>query len=162
MIEFCTGDLFDADVEALVNPVNCVGAMGRGLALEFRRMWPEVYEEYRAACDGGRVKVGSILTVRVADDPYILNFPTKRHYRDPSSLDDIESGMQALVEEVRKLGLTSIAIPALGCGLGGLAWDDVRPVIVGALEALPDVHVQLFPPQGAPSEDGTVKPGETQ
>jgi len=130
--------------------------MGKGLALQFKRRWPEVFAKYKAACQDGEVAVGRIFVVRVEGAPLVLNLPTKSHYRDPSRLEDVEAGVCALVDTVRDLGITSIAIPALGCGLGGLSWEHVRPIIEEAFESLPEVHVLLFAPQGAPSGDATI------
>lgn len=142
------GDLLDARVDALVNPVNCVGVMGKGLALAFKRAHPAVFREYARACAAGEVVVGRMHTCETgrALPRWVINFPTKRHYREPSRLIDVESGLVALVAEVRRLELASIAIPALGCGLGGLAWDDVRPRIEAAVAPLSEVDVRLFGP----------------
>lgn len=149
MIEITRGDLLQAKVEALVNPVNCVGVMGKGLAAQFKRAFPAHFEAYRAACARGEVVPGRMLIV-TASSPSgprsIIHFPTKRHWRAASRMDDIESGLSALVVDVQTQGIQSIAVPPLGCGLGGLAWSDVRPRIERAFEALPAIRVLLFEP----------------
>ncbi len=144
MVEERIGDLFEADVDALVNAVNCVGVMGKGLALAFKQRYPDNFETYRLACGAGQVQPGQLFTFR--SSCWIINFPTKRHWRDPSQLEDIRSGLVALIDEVDARGIQSIAIPALGCGLGGLAWSDVRPLIIAAVAVRPEVRFVVFPP----------------
>jgi len=149
MITRASGDLLKADAEALVNTVNCVGFMGRGIALQFKRAFPQNFKVYQAACKRHEVQPGKMLVVetgQLTHPRYIVNFPTKRHWRGPSRLDDIETGLAALAAEVRRLGIRSIAVPPLGCGLGGLDWSEVRPRIERAFAALPEVHVLLFEP----------------
>ena len=149
MIAWRTGDILQADVEALVNPINCVGVMGRGLALQFKQEFPENFEAYSAACARGDVVPGRMFihaTEALANLRYIINFPTKRHWRGKSRMAAIETGLIALKQEVQRLGIASIAIPPLGCGLGGLDWSEVRPRIVDAFAALPEVRVELFEP----------------
>jgi O-acetyl-ADP-ribose deacetylase (regulator of RNase III) len=153
MIELRTGDILNADVEALVNTVNCVGIMGRGIALQFKNAFPENFEAYAAACARDRVQPGRMFvyeTGHLTNPRYIINFPTKRHWRGKSRIQDIEAGLTALVAEVRSRFIRSIAIPPLGSGLGGLAWSEVRPLIVQAFDKLPEVRVELFEPRGAP------------
>ena len=153
MIEFTKGNLLEANAEALVNTVNCVGYMGKGIALQFKQAFPANFKAYEAACRAGRVVPGRMLVHdngRLLNPRYIINFPTKRHWRGKSRMADITSGLKALVEEVRNLGLHSIALPPLGCGLGGLDWREVRPRIQHAFRELPDVRVLLFEPAGTP------------
>ena len=153
MTEIAKGNLLEADVEALVNTVNCVGFMGKGIALQFKQAFPENFKAYEAACRAGQVVPGRmfIFDNRGLINPrYIVNFPTKRHWRGKSRIADIQSGLKALVEDVRRLGVSSIAVPPLGCGLGGLDWRKVRPMIEGAFAALPEVRVLLFEPAGTP------------
>ncbi len=160
MIEFRKGDILSADAEALVNSVNCVGIMGRGIALQIRKAFPENYNAYRAACKRHEVEPGRMFvfeTRQLAGVRYIINFPTKRHWRGRSRLADIEIGLRALVDEIRRRRIQSIAIPPLGSGLGGLDWRDVRPRIVQALEAVPDVRALVFEPFGAPDAKSMVK-----
>jgi O-acetyl-ADP-ribose deacetylase (regulator of RNase III) len=153
MIEFRTGDILRADVEALVNTVNCVGIMGRGIALQFKNVFPENFKAYEAACAREEVQPGKmfVFETRTLTNPkFIINFPTKRHWRGKSRMEDIESGLKALVEEIRTRGIRSIAIPPLGSGLGGLNWGDVRPRIVATLDKLDDVNVIVYEPNSAP------------
>lgn len=153
MIEWTRGDILQADVEALVNTVNCVGVMGRGIALQFRQAFPENYAAYRAACEIHSVRPGQMFIHdlhRFTNPRLIINFPTKRHWKAKSRIEDIESGLDALAEEVASRGIRSIAVPPLGCGLGGLDWRDVRPRIERAFLNMPDVRVLVFEPAGAP------------
>jgi O-acetyl-ADP-ribose deacetylase (regulator of RNase III) len=155
MIELTNGDLLQAPVEALVNAVNTVGVMGKGIALQFRQSFPEMFRAYETACRAGEVRLGAM---QVFDQGlftngarWIVNFPTKRHWREASLLAHIDSGLVDLVAVVQRLGVRSIAIPPLGCGLGGLDWSDVRPRIERAFEGLPEVRVLLFSPLEAGS-----------
>lgn len=142
------GDIFFASTEALVNPVNCVGVMGKGLALQFKKLWPSNYDAYKLACERGDIGIGKVFAYETGHHNvrFIINFATKNHWKNQSSLVDIEAGLADLVNKVRDLSITSIAIPALGCGLGGLKWDDVRPLIEAAFASLPDVRVMLYQP----------------
>ncbi len=156
MIELTRGNLLQADAEALVNTVNCVGVMGKGVALQFRQAYPVNYDVYRQACKRGEVQPGRMLiweTGCLQNPRYIINFPTKRHWKGKSKIPDIESGLSALVEEVRSLQIRSIALPPLGCGHGGLEWTEVRPLIEWAMNQLPDVRVLLFEPGGTPAPE---------
>ena len=153
MIEFRQGNVLDADAEALVNTVNCVGVMGRGVALQFKREFPANFKAYEAACSRDEVQPGRMFvfdTGRLVNPRYIINFPTKRHWRGKSRLSDIEAGLQALVGEVKKRGIRSIAFPPLGSGLGRLDWSEVRPLIEQAHSALADVKVFVYEPHAAP------------
>jgi O-acetyl-ADP-ribose deacetylase (regulator of RNase III) len=154
MITYVHGNLLKAPAEALVNTVNTVGVMGKGIALQFSRAWPDMYQHYADACKAGRVRLGHMYvydTGGLAGGPrYIINFPTKGHWKARSRLSDIASGLTDLVQLVKRLDIKSIAVPPLGCGNGGLDWTDVQPLIVQAFAALPDVEVQVFAPQAAP------------
>jgi O-acetyl-ADP-ribose deacetylase (regulator of RNase III) len=152
MIEFRIGDLLATKVEALVNTVNCVGVMGRGVALQFKDAFPENFKAFKAACDREEVQPGRMFVFEtgfLANPKYIINFPTKRHWRGKSRIEDIDAGLRALVEVVRERGITSIALPPLGSGLGGLPWADVRPRIDAAFHDLPHVQVIVFEPHAA-------------
>lgn len=154
MIEHATGNLLAADAEALVNTVNCVGYMGKGIALQFKQAFPANFKAYEKACRAHEVRPGHMFiheTGSMVNPRFIINFPTKRHWRGKSRIEDIESGLEALIADVKRLGIHSIAIPPLGSGLGGLDWNVVRPLIEQAFAALPDVHVLLYSPQGAPA-----------
>ena len=160
MIRSTQGDILKAEAEALVNTVNCVGVMGRGIALQFKRAYPENFAVYKATCKRGDLEPGQMLVVetgQLTGPRYIINFPTKRHWRGKSRIEDIDSGLAALVKEVEERGIRSIAIPALGCGLGGLRWSDVRPRIAAAFAGLPELDVVLFEPAGAPKASAMVR-----
>ena len=149
MIEFVTGDLLVADVEALVNPVNCVGVMGAGLARQFKERYPLNFEVYYRWCLLGKLCPGVICDYKTGlkrNPKWIYNFPTRRHWKEKSNLQDIELGLIALVTEVKLNGVESIAIPALGCGLGGLQWEDVKELIENAFKILPGVKVLVYLP----------------
>ncbi len=160
MIEYKTGDLFNEDVEAVVNSVNCVGVMGRGIALQFKKAFPENFKAYANACKRNEMQPGRMFvfeTGKLANPHYIINFPTKRHWRGKSRLQDIESGLEALASEVKERNIRSIAIPPLGSDLGGLNWTDVRSRIFEALQGLEGVAVIVFEAGSAPA-DGRPNP----
>ncbi len=156
MIEFTSGDILKCEADALVNTVNCVGVMGRGIALQFKNMYPDNFNAYAAACRREAVQPGRMFvyeTGQLTPPRFIVNFPTKRHWRGKSRMEDIDTGLADLVKVIRNKGIRSIAIPPLGSGLGGLDWNEVRPRIEHALEELADVQVLVFEPKGAPSGD---------
>jgi O-acetyl-ADP-ribose deacetylase (regulator of RNase III) len=153
MIEIAKGNLLNADAEALVNTVNCIGYMGKGIALQFKQAFPENFKAYEKVCKVHELHPGRMLvfpTGLLQNPRYIINFPTKRHWKGNAKIEDIQVGLVALIEEVKELGIRSIAVPPLGCGLGGLNWDEVAPMIKAAFAELPDVRVLLFAPTGAP------------
>lgn len=154
MISMADGNIIDADAEALVNTVNCIGYMGKGIALQFKQAYPENFLAYVKACRSDEVKPGKMFVFETSgmfNPRYIINFPTKRHWRGKSRLEDIESGLHALIQEVKRLNIKSIAVPPLGCGLGGLKWSVVLPMIEKAFSLLPHVRVHLYAPHGAPA-----------
>lgn len=160
MIEPANGDILKADAEALVNTVNCVGFMGRGIAAQFKRAYPQNFKVYEAACKRDEMQPGRMLIVetgQLTNPRWIVNFPTKRHWRANSLIEDIDAGLIALVDDVKRLGIKSIAVPPLGCGLGGLDWRDVRPRIERAFAQLPEVQVLLFAPDGAPAVESMTR-----
>lgn len=160
MIKYTSGDILRADVEAIVNTVNCVGVMGRGIALQFKKAWPDNFKLYAAACKQNEVKPGSMFIVetgQLANPKYIINFPTKRHWRGASKIEDVEQGLAALAQDIKQKGITSIAIPPLGAGLGGLEWAEVRQRIEVALHDLEGVEVLVYEPKGAPENDKMAK-----
>jgi O-acetyl-ADP-ribose deacetylase (regulator of RNase III) len=164
MIEPRSGDVLRADAEALVNSVNCVGVMGRGVALQFKKAFPENYEAYRKACDRNELRPGIVFVHdlnRLTNPRYVINFPTKQHWRGKSRIEDIETGLGALVREVRTRNIRSIAVPPLGCGLGGLRWARVRPLIEEAFRGVPDVRILLYQPKGAPPPEQMAKRRKT-
>ena len=157
MITLAKGNLLEAPAEALVNTVNCVGVMGKGIALQFKQAFPENFKAYKQACNRDEVEPGKMfvfdrggLDLKPGEPRYLINFPTKRHWKGKSKMEDIESGLTALIEEIARLNIRSVAIPPLGCGNGGLDWADVRPRIEAAFADLPDVRVSLFEPGNAP------------
>ena len=166
MITFKQGDLFDERAQALVNPVNCVGVMGKGIALQFKEKFPDNFKEYAQACRWNRVQPGRMFvfeTYRPQAPQYIINFPTKRHWRDSSRMDDIEAGTLALVQEIRDRRIGSIAIPALGSGLGGLDWKRVRRILESGLRELEDVTITIYEPiSTAPAGETRLYDGNRQ
>jgi O-acetyl-ADP-ribose deacetylase (regulator of RNase III) len=152
MIEFKSGDILKDDAEALVNTVNCVSVMGRGIALQFKDAFPENFKAYAAACKREAVQPGRMFVFEAGQPTpprYIINFPTKRHWRGKSRIPDIQSGLEALVEVLREKRIRSVAIPPLGSGLGGLDWREVKPLVETAMQPLTDVHVTVYEPDGA-------------
>jgi len=155
MIKETTGNLLRSDAQALVNTVNTVGVAGKGIALQFRQAFPENFRAYQRAAKMGEVVPGRMFVWETGqlDNPrYIINFPTKRHWRDKSRLDDIEHGLDDLVRIIEAYKIRSIAVPPLGCGNGGLDWGEVRPLILDRLREV-DTDVRLFAPFGAPDVD---------
>ena len=156
MLEFVRGNLFEAEVDALVNTVNTVGVMGKGIALQFSRSFPEIVQPYKEACESGSLTIGTVQTIRlpllqgVASPKYVINFPTKKHWKGNSQIEFIESGLHALREEVERLHIRSVAIPPLGCGLGGLSWSDVRLHIERVFAEIGNLQVLVFEPVGKP------------
>ena len=163
MIEYKTGDILTEETDALVNTVNCVGVMGRGIALQFKRMFPKNFKAYAAQCKREKMQPGRVFvfeTGQMLSPRYIINFPTKRHWRGKSRIEDIESGLASLAKEIRERDIHSIAIPPLGSGLGGLDWSEVRVLIQAALEGLDNVKIVIFEPGGGPA-DGRINRSST-
>lgn len=154
MITESKGNLLKAPVEALVNTVNTQGVMGKGIALQFKKAFPEMYKEYAAMAKNGEIRLGRMhvwSTQALVGPKYIINFPTKGHWREKSRILGIDAGLRDLARVVRQFGITSIAVPPLGCGNGGLNWSDVAPRIHDTFKDLPEVDVRVFPPAGAPA-----------
>lgn len=155
MIKLSKGNLLSAPAEALVNTVNTEGVMGKGIALQFKQAFPEMYKSYQKACKDKTVRLGKVhvydLGGLVGGPRWIINFPTKGHWRSKSKLESIQSGLDDLVQTVNDLHIKSIAIPPLGCGLGGLDWSEVKPAIEQAFATVPEVEVLLYSPDGAPA-----------
>jgi O-acetyl-ADP-ribose deacetylase (regulator of RNase III) len=151
---FKSGDLLQQDnIDAIVNTVNCVGVMGKGIALQFKHKWPDNFKAYASACKRGEVQPGRMFVFDsggLVKPNFIINFPTKQHWRGASQLAWIESGLQDLVRQVQARGIRSIAVPPLGCGNGGLDWNVVKPLIEQAFAALPDVQAHVFEPSFSP------------
>lgn len=148
MIEYMEGDMFATEADIRVNTVNCVGAMGAGVALAFKRRNPEMFKQYQADCKVGKVRPGEMYVWKSLTGDWIVNFPTKRDWRDPSRYEDIESGLAALRDYLLELGNVSVALPALGCGNGGLEWTKVSAMIEKSLEGL-DAHIKVFAPSAS-------------
>jgi O-acetyl-ADP-ribose deacetylase (regulator of RNase III) len=131
-----------------LNPVNTMGVMGGGLAGQFANCFPDVLEDYKIQCQGGRWERGALhVVVRSEQHPlYVVNFPTKRHWKSPSDLELIREGLKELRRIMEEDQIKSLAVPALGCGLGGLDWCDVYPEIIEALQEIPDLEVEVYPP----------------
>jgi len=164
MIEVTQGNLLEAPAEALVNTVNTVGIMGRGIALQFKQAYPKMFRDYERACKAGEVRLGKVhvfdLGGLVGGPHWIINFPTKAHWRADSRMPDIEAGLNDLVATIRRLRIRSIAIPPLGCGNGGLEWNKVRPRIEAALAEVPEVKALIYAPDGAPK--ASAMPNRTE
>ena len=159
MIHYKIGDILNDHSEAIVNTVNCVGVMGRGIALQFKNAFPDNFKAYATACKQGNVQPGRMFVYKTGlmfAPFYIINFPTKRHWRGRSRMEDIESGLKSLVDVIRQYRISSIAIPPLGSGLGGLNWNQVRSRMETVLEPLMDVQVIIYEPKGAPKTEKMV------
>src|SRR5437667_2509521 len=149
MVRTLEGDLFESSAQTLVNTVNCVGVMGKGLALEFKKRFPDMYEDYVRRCAAGQVRLGEPYLFRALLPPWILNFPTKDHWRSVSRLADIVAGLTYLERHYRAWGIESLAVPALGCNNGGLEWRVVGPTLYRHLSQL-EIPVELYAPLGTP------------
>ncbi|MFT6835772.1 MAG: O-acetyl-ADP-ribose deacetylase (regulator of RNase III) [Francisellaceae bacterium] len=163
MITYQQGNILHDQSDAIINTVNTVGVMGKGLALQFKKAFPDNFKEYKKACDDKSMVTGQVLSVplnSMSPPFYIINFPTKAHWKGKSTLEYIEQGLNSLKTEVKRLNLKSIAIPALGSGLGGLPWQEVEQLIQSSLAELPDVNWQLYPPQQPPAAE--AMPNNTQ
>jgi Predicted phosphatase homologous to the C-terminal domain of histone macroH2A1 len=160
MIEYKTSNMFDDNTEAIVNTVNCVGVMGRGIALQMKKRFPENFKAYEIACKRREVLPGKMFTHEtggVLNPKYIINFPTKRHWRGASRMEDIRAGLADLANVIRGQKIKSISIPPLGCGLGGLDWNVVRSEIETALGLLDGVNIHVFAPNAAPDADAMAR-----
>lgn len=152
-LEFKNGDLFSEKSEALVNTVNCVGVMGKGVALEFKRRWVENFNSYRVACKKGAVTPGSVFVFDRGwfdggEPRYILNFATKDHWRSQSQISYVEDGLDNLIQVINKYNIKSVAMPPLGCGNGGLDWSIVKEIIIKKLERIDGVNFVVLTPRG--------------
>lgn len=159
-IQIKHGDLLrDENVDAIVNTINCVGVMGKGIALQFKNKWPANFSAYKAACTAGRVRTGKMFVYDcggLVKPHFIINFPTKNDWRGKSKIDFIRDGLADLVLQIKERSIRSIAIPPLGCGNGGLDWSEVQPLIEDAFSDLSEVDVRLYPPEGAPNPKSMV------
>lgn len=159
MINFITGNILTDQSQAIVNTVNCVGVMGKGLALQFKKAFPENFKQYKSACNKKLVEPGKMYITSYEDiieSKYIINFPTKQHWKGASKIEYIEAGLEDLILEIRKLEIKSVAIPPLGSGLGGLDWLLVKDCIISAFSSLEDVDVYIYEPKGSPKANEIV------
>lgn len=159
MLTLVEGNLLKADAQALVNTVNTVGVMGKGIALQFKKAFPEMFKAYESACKAGELEPGEVHVYdrgTMFNPRYIINLPTKSHWRGKSRIEFVQRGLAALVEEIKQRKIESVAIPPLGCGLGGLQWNDVYPLIETALREIPEVTALVYPPRGAPRPEEMV------
>jgi uncharacterized protein YwgA/O-acetyl-ADP-ribose deacetylase (regulator of RNase III) len=156
MVRVLIGDMFKSKAQTLVNTVNIVGIMGKGIALEFKQRFPDMFEDYKRRCDAGEVKLGEPYIFRTEKGPWIINFPTKDHWRSVSRLSDIEKGLQFLEHHYKRWGIQSIAVPPLGCGNGELEWRVVGPTLFRYLKLL-DIPVELYAPYGTPEGELTIE-----
>ena len=145
-LSYRKGDIFDSTAQVLVNPVNCKGHMGKGLALAFKQRYPQMFASYQQECQEGKLRIGCP-TLYKASTPWILNFPTKDHWRDDSKMEYLEEGLQYFVAHYQALGIKSIAFPKLGAGLGKLSWDQVGPLMVRYLGRV-DIEVDIYITEG--------------
>lgn len=156
MFKALIGDLFASDAQTIANTVNCVGVMGKGVALEFKKRFPRMARDYEARCSRGEVRLGEPYIYEDQSDRRILNFPTKGHWRSASRFSDIEHGLDYLATHIEEWGITSLALPPLGCGNGGLAWSEIGPLIYSKLQALP-INVEVYAPYGTPKSELTTE-----
>jgi O-acetyl-ADP-ribose deacetylase (regulator of RNase III) len=144
MITYKTGNIFHSEMKTLVNPVNCVGIMGAGLALQFKKTYPKMYKGYKMVCQQGKLQPGHLLYSSVKEHgKTVLSFATKGHFKNPSELEYIERGLIQFRTNYKDLGIDSVAFPMLGCGLGGLKWSDVKPLMEEYLGDL-DIPIEIY------------------
>jgi len=155
MFKALIGDLFESRAQTLVNTVNCVGVMGKGVALEFKKRFPSNFEDYATRCQRKQVRLGQPYLYRDPTGQSIVNFPTKGHWRSPARLKDIENGLDYLARHVEEWGIQSLAMPPLGCGNGGLEWSEVGPLIYRKLHHSP-IDVEVYAPFGAPKNELSI------
>ncbi len=157
MITETKGNLLEAKTEALVNAVNCVGVMGKGIALQFRQAFSKDYfNDYQRACKNKELEIGKVHVYNrnsLENPRFVINFPTKKHWQGKSKIADIESGLKDLIRVIKELKIESIAMPPLGCGNGGLNWNDVKPLIEKVFSEIPEVELLLYAPSGSPKAD---------
>jgi len=156
MFRALIGDLFASRAQTLVNTVNCVGVMGKGVAEQFKMRFPAMFEDYKSRTDSKAVRPGEPYLYQVSAGTQIVNFPTKAHWRSPSRLADIERGLDYLAAHAAEWGITSLALPPLGCGNGGLEWSEVGPLIWSKLHKLA-IDIEVYAPYGTPKQQLTVE-----
>jgi len=156
MMKALIGDLFESPAQALVNTVNCVGVMGKGVAEQFKARYPAMFVDFKQRCDRGAVQLGQPYLYLDVSGALIVNFPTKGHWRSPSKLSDIEAGLDSLAAQLPQWGITRLAMPPLGCGNGGLQWSEVGPLIWRKLQGLA-VDIEVYAPYGTPKSQLTTE-----
>lgn len=142
MIKYIRGSLFDSKMQTLTNTVNCVGVMGGGIALAFKDKYPKMFLEYKEICNNQLLDIGKLHLYR-KESQWILNFPTKKDWKNPSKIEYIKEGLKNLVETYKEKGINGLAMPQLGCGLGGLNWNEVKPIMEYYLSQL-DIPVEIY------------------
>jgi len=160
MVKFTTGNIFESKAEAIVNTVNCVGVMGRGIALQYKKNYPGNFKAYEIACKRGDIVPGRMFvyeTGQLVNPRYIINFPTKRHWRGASRIEDIDAGLVDLVDVIEKRSISSVALPPLGSGLGGLEWNTVKNRVESALGHLEGVNIDVYEPSEVIAAEQAVK-----
>lgn len=155
-MKILVGDILKSKAQTLINTVNCVGVMGKGIALEFKKRFPEMFEDYIKKCDREEVKLGVPYLYKTLFPPQIVNFPTKDHWKSVSRINDIECGLQYILSHYKEWGITSLAIPPLGCGNGQLEWRAVGPLIYRYVNQM-DIPVEMYAPYGTPSKELTIE-----
>ncbi len=160
MLTYLKGNLLTSPAQVLVNTVNTVGVMGKGIALEFKNRYPEMFKLYQRECDNKNIDVGNLLLWK-DEEKWILLFPTKKHWRSPSKTDYIEKGLDKFVKSYEALGIESVAFPRLGCGNGGLDWNDVKPIMEYYLKQLP-IHIYIYIDKYVESEPEYKQPTEIE
>ena len=150
------GDLFESQAQTLVNAVNCVGVMGKGIAEQFKRRFPAMFDDYKQRCKRKDVRLGEPYLYRDSSGIQIINFPTKSHWRSPSRLANVELGLDHLAKHVAMWNIASLALPALGCGSGGLRWPEVGPLIYRKLNTLP-IDIEVYAPTGTLQQHLTME-----
>lgn len=149
MIEIVSGNLLESKMQTHINTVNCVGVMGKGIALDFKNRYPAMFKDYARRCQNEEVILGEPYLFRQLFDPWVLNFPTKGHWRSRSRIEDIKDGLDYLARHAQSWGITSIAVPPLGCGNGQLLWEDVGPIIAQHMQTL-HIPIEMYAPPGVP------------
>jgi len=145
MVKIVSGNLFNSNAQTWVNPVNCVGVMGKGIAREFKKRFPDMFNDYRLRCAQHQIQLGQPYLYKRTSLPWILVFPTKFHWRNPANLNAIVNGLQFLLANYKLWNVSSLAVPALGCGLGKLNWHLLQPILLNLLSSL-DIPVELYQP----------------
>ena len=149
-MNYTKGNILESNTEVIINPVNTVGVMGKGLALQFKQKFPTNYKIYKEACQNKTIDIGKLLLVDESNlerRKFIINFPTKKHWRNASKIEYIEEGLKDLVRIIKANTFESMAIPALGCGLGGLDWEDVKLLLEKYLRDIETIEITVFEPK---------------